>query len=175
MPGDRALRYVRFFFLFFHLIFFPCLSCFVCWLMAFPTQGHVGSLEPGRRITSKRKLGRHCEDLERQDREVWLDVERAQVPAKPLMQSKLSKLSVRSINFLSNFAVKTTRIVPAPLVNIVVGRRSIPCARWPDTLIGEIKKKNSNFLTLPELLRVLTNLIAIAVSGPWRGLQTAQK
>jgi hypothetical protein len=45
----------------------------------------------------------------------------------------------------------------------------------PDTQIGEIKKKNSNFLTLPELLRVLTNLIAIAVSGPWRGLQTAQK
>ena len=35
--------------------------------------------------------------------------------------------------------------------------------------------KNSNFLTLPELLRVLTHLIAIAGSGPWRGLQTAQK
>ena len=42
------------------------------------------------------------------------------------------------------------------------------------TQIGEIKKKNSNFLTLPELLRVLTNLIANAVSTPSPGAQTQQ-
>jgi hypothetical protein len=41
------------------------------------TQGHVGSLEPGRGILSKWKLGPNCEDLERQDREVRLDVDRA--------------------------------------------------------------------------------------------------
>ena len=41
------------------------------------TQGHVGSLEPGRRILSKWKLGQNCEDLERQDRQVRLDVERS--------------------------------------------------------------------------------------------------
>ncbi len=33
----------------------------------------------------------------------------------------------------------------------------------------------SNFLPLPELLRVLTHLIAIAGSGLWRGAKTAQK
>ena len=37
------------------------------------TQGHVGGLEPGRRILSKWKLGQNCEDLERQDREVRLE------------------------------------------------------------------------------------------------------
>ncbi len=41
------------------------------------TQGRVGGLEPGRRILSKWKLGQNCEDLERQDREVRLDAERA--------------------------------------------------------------------------------------------------
>jgi hypothetical protein len=41
------------------------------------TQGQVGSLEPGRRILSKWKLVCSCEDLERQDREVRLDAERA--------------------------------------------------------------------------------------------------
>ena len=41
------------------------------------TQGRVGGLEPGRRILSKWKSGPHCEDLERQDREVRLDADRA--------------------------------------------------------------------------------------------------
>jgi hypothetical protein len=37
------------------------------------TQGLLGGLEPARRILSKRKWGRHCENLERKDREVRLD------------------------------------------------------------------------------------------------------
>jgi WD40 repeat protein len=45
--------------------------------MAFQTQGLLGGLEPGRRIISKWKSGRHCEDLEREDRQVRLDADRA--------------------------------------------------------------------------------------------------
>jgi WD40 repeat protein len=45
--------------------------------MAFQTQGLLGGLEPGRRIISKWKSGRHCEDLEREDRQVRLDAERS--------------------------------------------------------------------------------------------------
>ena len=90
------------------------------------TQGRVGSLEPGRRILSKWKWGQICEDLERQDREVRLDPERAQVPAKALKLGKLSKLSSWSTNFFSNFAVKTTRIVRA---RIHLGTPPTPGAR----------------------------------------------
>ena len=38
---------------------------------------------------------------------------------KVLILGKLSKLSAWSINFLSNFAARTTRIVPAPLLPLV--------------------------------------------------------
>jgi hypothetical protein len=54
------------------------------------TQGLFGGLEPARHILSKWKLGHNCEDLERQDRQVRLDAERAQVPAKALILGKLS-------------------------------------------------------------------------------------
>jgi WD40 repeat protein len=87
----------------------------------------------------------------------WVTV-RAQVPAKDLI---LGKLSVWSINVLSNFAAKTTRIVPAPLRTMVT--TTIPRATSPGTQICKIFYLlilSSNFLPLPELLRVLTHLIA---------------
>ena len=93
------------------------------------TQGRVGGLEPGRRILSKWKLGQNCEDLERQDREVRLDAERAQVPAKALMLGNLSKLSAWSTEFFSNFAAKTTRIARARMDNVLGIIKQIPRAR----------------------------------------------
>jgi hypothetical protein len=45
--------------------------------MALQTQGLLGGLESGRRIISKWKSGQHCEDLEREDKQVRLDPERA--------------------------------------------------------------------------------------------------
>jgi hypothetical protein len=56
------------------------------------------------------------------------DVDRAQVPAKDLILGKLSKQKCVEINFLNNFAAKTTRIVPAPFMT-VVSERPIPRAR----------------------------------------------
>ena len=71
-----------------------------------------------------------------------VDPERAQVPGKALILRKLSKLSVWSINFLSIFAAKATRIVPALLMKIVILRRPIPRVRWPVTGTG--KKRSLN-------------------------------
>ena len=52
------------------------------------TQGLLGDLEPARYILTKWKFGQKCEDLERQDREVRLDPEGAQVLAKALRLGK---------------------------------------------------------------------------------------
>ena len=45
--------------------------------MAFQTQGLLGGLESGRGVLNQWKSGQNREDLERQDREVRLDPERA--------------------------------------------------------------------------------------------------
>ena len=73
---------------------------------------------------SQRQLGQKYQALELQDWKVRLDVERVQVPAKVLILGKLCGVLI-----LSNFVAKTTRIVPAPLMKMVIWRRPIPRSR----------------------------------------------
>ena len=58
-------------------------------------------------------------------------VERAQVPAKALIPRKLSEPSAWSINFLSNFAAKTTRIVRASSKKNLLFRTEPTFLTWP--------------------------------------------
>ena len=82
-----------------------------------------------RHKNSKRKRGQHRKDMGDVDWHVPIDTERAQVPANASILGKVSKLSTWSTNFFNNFAAKTTGIVPAPLMTMVIWRRPIPRAR----------------------------------------------
>ena len=80
--------------------------------------GHGRHMEQRRQQACHRQQGFNSQGM--------VDVERAQVPAKALT---LGKLSAWSINFFSNFAAKTTRIVLASSIGRIILRKPIPRVR----------------------------------------------
>ena len=131
--------------IFFGLIFFPYLSCFVCWISS-KTAGSAPSFgaQTGRTsqvqaMTAPSSYG-------------------TQAPATACR--RWPGTYARKIFFKKSYSYFFLRIL-------------FLCRRWPGTQIGEIfffSILSSNFLPLP----VLTHLIAIAVSCLWHGARTAE-